>query len=616
MNTVHIADRPPNLEWRVGPGFLRGSFVRPALLMLLSFAALVWLVWLASPANAAPRRVALLFAQPDGGPGREMLKWPTRDAETLGQTLTALGHVLPEDRILVAPASKDAMLATLRLADLIARTERARGQPIELIVYYSGHASQAGLHLGREVLPFAELRRQILSVDAALTLTILDACASGGILRDKGGSSAPGFMNAEPALTGRVFLTSASEDELAQESDRLESSWFTHDLVAAMVGAADYDDDRVITLTEAYRYAQTSTQARSRERGSSQTPSWELSLTGVGDLPLTRLSSARATVVLEPAIAGRVTLLDERGRVVHELEKPMGGNTVLAVAPGAWRLQLVNRRPRPTLREGSFVLSPGGTHTARLADLTLRDIDEARARGGPNTALRLALLPGLGLGGGEHPIVHGASLALFADAVVEVRGLQTALFANLAELAVGAQLGGLNQADAMTGAQVGIVNIAGELRGTQLGLINVARRVTGAQLGFFSWVDDGIHHLELGVDTVHKLTVGWRIGTPYFHTAVTLGALGWEEDTCHLTFAVGTRIPAGPLTVDLDLGPTLGARQCRPETLGATATFDLRAYLGWQLSEVFGLYLAGKVALSDEAPEVEPSASFGVRLFR
>lgn len=613
MNTVHIAGGPPCRALWGWPGSTRSSLCRFALLLVWSLACLVAL---ASPAVAAPRRVALLFAQPDGGAGREMLKWPTRDAETLGETLTALGGVLPDDRILIAPASKASVLATLKLADLIARTERARGQAIELIVYYSGHASAAGLHLGREVLPFAELRRQILSVDAALTLTILDACASGGILRDKGGSSAPGFMSAEPGVTGRVFLTSASEDELAQESDRLEGSWFTHDLVAAMVGAADYDDDRVVTLTEAYRYAQASTQARSRERGSSQTPSWELNLSGVGDLPLTRMASARAKVVLEPAIAGRVTLLDERGRVVHELEKPMGGSTELALAPGAWRLQLVIRRPRPTLREGSFVLAPGGSHTARLADLALRDIDEARARGGPNTALRLALLPGLGLGGGEHPIVHGASLALLADSVVEVRGLQAAIFANLAELAVGAQLGGLNQAEAMTGAQVGIVNVAGELRGTQLGLINIARQVTGAQLGFFSWVDDGIHHIEVGVDTVHKLAIGWRIGNPHFHTAVTLGALGWEEDTCRLTFAVGTRIPAGPLTVDIDLGPTFEARRCRPETLGATATFDLRAFLGWQLSEAFGLYLSGKVALSDEAPEVEPSASMGLRLFR
>ena len=583
---------------------------------LVFAAALAALLASDSAAGAAPRRVALLFAHPDGGPGREALKWVVRDAETLGETLVGLGGVLPEDRILVAPASKDAMLATLRLADLIARTERARGQPIELIVYYSGHASRAGLHLGREVLPFDELRRQILSVDAALTLTILDACASGGVLRDKGGSSAPGFLSAEPALTGRVFLTSASEDELAQESDRLQSSWFTHDLVAAMAGAADYDDDRVVTLTEAYRYAQQATQARSREHRGSQTPSWELDLSGVGDLALTRLAVGRATLVLDARLAGRVTLLDPRGRVVHELEKPMGGKTTLAIPPGSWRLQLVTFRPRPTLREGAFELAPGGTHLARPEDLTLRDIDEARARGGPTTALRLAFLPGLALGGGENPVVHGASLALLADSVVEVRGLQTALFANLAELAVGAQLGGLNQADAVTGAQVGIVNIAGELRGTQLGLINVARRVSGAQLGFFSWVDDGIHHLELGVDTVHKLALGWRIGTRYFHTAVTLGALGWEEDTCHLTLAVGTRIPAGPLTVDLDLGPTLEADRCRPETLGATATFDVRAFLGWQLGEVFGLYLSGRVAFSDESPEVEPSASFGIRLFR
>lgn len=576
---------------------------------------LAWVAaFLAGDAHAT-RRVALLFAQNDGGPEREPLKWAARDAEALGDLLTTLGGVAREDRILVAPASKDALLATLRVADLIARTERARNNPIELIVYYSGHASQAGLHLGRETLPFAELRRQILAIDAALTLTVLDACASGGILRKKGGSTSEGFLTDTPTLTGRVFLTSASEDELAQESDRLESSWFTHDLIAALSGAADDDNDRLVTLTEAYRYAMARTQARSREHRSSQSPAWELALTGVGDLTLTRLATATSTLILSPSIAGRVTLLDPRGRIVHELEKPMGGSLTLALPPGTWRLQLVTRRPR-ALHEGTFTLSAGASHISKIEHLEVRDIDEARARGGPTTALRLGLFPPLVIGGGDDPIVHGASLSLFGDRVLEVRGLQTALFLNLADLAVGAQLGAVNHSDSLVGAQLGLVNIAGEVRGTQLGLINIARRVTGAQLGLFSWVDDGIHHLEVGASSDHALTVGWRIGNRYLHTAVTLDALAWTGDECRLTLAVGTRIPAGPLDLDIDLGPALIAPGCRPRDLGASATFDIRVHLGLPLTDWIAVFASGRLALSDKDPELSPAVSLGLRLFR
>jgi len=51
------------------------------------------------------------------------------------------------------------------------------------------------------------------------------------------------------------ILTASSPDEVAQKSDQLQGSFFTHSLVTALLGAGDSDGDAAIALDEAYRYA-------------------------------------------------------------------------------------------------------------------------------------------------------------------------------------------------------------------------------------------------------------------------------------------------------------------------------------------------------------------------
>src|SRR4029453_1016686 len=98
-------------------------------------------------------------------------------------------------------------------------------------VYFSGHADEQGLMLGRELMPYRDLRAAVSAIGADVGITILDACASGAI------------------------TPSSSEDEAAQESERLRGSFFTHALLSGLRGAADVSDDGKVTLNEAYQFA-------------------------------------------------------------------------------------------------------------------------------------------------------------------------------------------------------------------------------------------------------------------------------------------------------------------------------------------------------------------------
>jgi len=56
-------------------------------------------------------------------------------------------------------------------------------------------------------------------------------------------------------MKGYAFMTSSSASEAAQESSRLKRSFFTHNLISGMRGAADMNQDGRITLNEAYQFA-------------------------------------------------------------------------------------------------------------------------------------------------------------------------------------------------------------------------------------------------------------------------------------------------------------------------------------------------------------------------
>jgi hypothetical protein len=216
----------------------------------------------------------------------------------------------------------------------------------EIVLYYSGHADEKGLLLGEDRVSYQSLRDRLDEMPADVRIAVLDACASGAFTRLKGGVARPPFrVDASSAMRGHAFLTSSAETEAAQESDRIGASYFTHYLVSAFRGAADTSGDGRVTLNEAYQFAFAETLGRTvGTKGGAQHPSYDINLSGSGDVVMTDMRQTTAVLVLGEELAGRVYVRNAARRLVAELHKPSGRAVEIGVEPGAYDVWLEQDR--------------------------------------------------------------------------------------------------------------------------------------------------------------------------------------------------------------------------------------------------------------------------------
>ena len=211
----------------------------------------------AAAADVVLQRYTLVVGANFGGADRPLLKCGVSDAERFARVMIDLGGVRPEHNTLLRqPKLRDLLdgldLLTRRVSDA-ARTSTAR---TEVIVYYSGHADEKGLLLGEDRYSYRSLRDRLDQIPADVRIAVLDACASGAFTRIKGGRARPPFLVDESSsMRGHAFLTSSAATEVAQESDRIRASYFTHYLLSGFRGAADASGDGRVTLSEAYEFA-------------------------------------------------------------------------------------------------------------------------------------------------------------------------------------------------------------------------------------------------------------------------------------------------------------------------------------------------------------------------
>lgn len=488
------------------------------------------------PASATLRRFALVTGANNGGPQRVLLRYAQSDARAVARVLRDLGGISPEDTILLLEPGPDALEAAfLRMKVLLAEA-RARGLRTELFFYFSGHSDEEGLLLDDRHFTYPQIRRTLENLPADVRIAVLDSCASGALTRGKGGKwQAPLLADASTQVRGHAFLTSASSDETAQESDRVGGSFFTHYLVSGLRGAADESRDGRVTLNEAYRYAFNETLARTElTRPGPQHPNYDIQLAGSGELVITDLHAASAILVLAPGLEGRLFIRDAEGRLVAEINKPGGRSMSLGLESGVYQVSLERN---DQLRKGTVFLAEG--KETRLDPETLEKVEPeaASARGGkPAEAVSLpaqsdkevvirpvsfSFIPGLSTNYGasiKYRVKNYFSVNLFLDwsdilsgaelsgigawRSLDVKGAQLAGIVNyaggylkgfqgsgIANIVLGPvqgdQLAGvLNYAGSLTGAQLGTINVsAGEVRGLQLSVINYADKVHGVQVG-------------------------------------------------------------------------------------------------------------------------------------
>ena len=306
--------------------------------------SLVVAAGLSLPAEAAEvRRLLLAAGANNGGVDRELLRYAVTDAENFVDVMQKMGGLDPADVLLLSNPGLAGFEQGLAELERRVWTARRRGDRLEVLLFYSGHADEEGLLLdGGDHLGYSRLREALRAYPADMHIAVLDACNSGTITRVKGGRRHPPFLVDESFdMKGYAFLTSSSADEAAQESDDLQASFFTHSLVSGLRGAADSNADGRVILNEVYQFTYDETRAQTTgTAGGIQHPAYEVEMRGTGGVVMTEVRRNAAGLWLDEALAGRLYICNVEHRLIAELNKPAGRVMELGLEPGAYSLYL------------------------------------------------------------------------------------------------------------------------------------------------------------------------------------------------------------------------------------------------------------------------------------
>lgn len=296
----------------------------------------------ALPAAAETRRLAIVVGNNAGTGSMPPLRYAENDAGKMARVLAELGEVSPADVLLLQGRGvADVEEAILESQRRVRDAKRSPDTRTVVLFYFSGHSDGEALELAGQRLPYARLRALLAGTQADVRLVIIDACRSGGGIAQKGGSKADAFtikladtLNA----TGEAFITSSAADEASLESSEVMGSYFTHNFISGLRGAADTSQDKLVTLQEAYQYAYNRTVSATAVLGAgSQHPTYDFKLSGQGELVLATLVKPSATLVV-PA-AERVLVADlRRDQVLVELTQ--GPARELALEPGQYGVRV------------------------------------------------------------------------------------------------------------------------------------------------------------------------------------------------------------------------------------------------------------------------------------
>lgn len=310
----------------------------------LSACALFLAVAASGGVHAETHRFAVVVANHDGGEGLPRLRYAARDGERLMDVLTELGGFEETDILSLLDADAERVLGALDEVERRIQAARHAGDEIIFLFFYSGHAQNGVLRLGPSTLEMASVRQRLEQSSADVRLAFIDSCGAGAIVRDKGGSIAPPFVVAVDeglSARGQVIITSSSADEVSQESDDIQGSFFTHYLATGLRGDGDRNQDGRVTLEEAYAYAYGRTVAATAvSRAGAQHPTYAYDLSGTGDVVLTEPGGADVLIDFPEALAGRYFVVDlDRQLFVAEVDKSAGAASRIALPRGQYAIK-------------------------------------------------------------------------------------------------------------------------------------------------------------------------------------------------------------------------------------------------------------------------------------
>ena len=286
------------------------------------------------------QRFVVAVGANNGGGERDQLQYALSDAKSFLKVFNELGGVSQENSLFLAEPDTKYLFTELGLFQAKIEESRPEYKRLEFFFYYSGHSDDKNILLGEEKVPYEDLREVINNIDADVRIAILDSCASGAFTRIKGGKKRQPFvLDTANDMKGYAFMSSSSANEVSQESDYINGSFFTHYLVSGLRGAADVTQDGRVTLNEAYQFAFNETLSQTTKTMSGpQHPNRQIRLAGRGDVVITDIRQSPALLVLLPDLIGNIFIHDKNNLLVVELTKPAGRRIELGLEEGKYRI--------------------------------------------------------------------------------------------------------------------------------------------------------------------------------------------------------------------------------------------------------------------------------------
>ena len=332
--------------------------------------------------SVAVERFALYVAANNGGKEREVLRYAASDAEKLKNTMQEIGGIDNKNSVILTEPNQVEVEKALQEFAKKVNLAKQTSRRTEFIFYYSGHSDENALLLGEESFGYSQLKSAINSVPSDVHVVMLDSCFSGNFIRAKGGTRQKSFLVDESSIvSGHAYLSSSSESEASQESDLIQSSFFTHALITGLRGAADSSGDNKVSLNELYYYAFNETLSQTEQSTiGTQHPSFDITLVGSGDLVLSDISTAESILVLNSDLQGKIYIRNEDTKIlVSEIKKSAGNSIPLALPSGTYKVTMIQENQ--TL-EANAKLKSGRSVSLQTKKFKKVSTTDTRTRGG------------------------------------------------------------------------------------------------------------------------------------------------------------------------------------------------------------------------------------------
>lgn len=119
-----------------------------------------------------------------------------------------------------------------------------------VVLYYSGHGYEGGFRVYDTNLSYNEIREAMSKTKCKNKMIFADACFSGQLRSNNNN----GRANESAKKANVMLFLSSRNDEVSIENSAMKNGFFTTYLQKGLKGAADKNEDRIITAKELFDY--------------------------------------------------------------------------------------------------------------------------------------------------------------------------------------------------------------------------------------------------------------------------------------------------------------------------------------------------------------------------